>query len=166
MCAEPRRHGAALWVKVKSRVTTEVIVGGVIGRLRAPEAVVAGRVTDGQLRIVGRTVALSSKQSELLAALLERPAGDHPWPDEISAGFGRRGTVPLTKVEPRLSVTAARSVTSSAPDDWREEARGAVGGVVSSRPVLAKRGPSGIHRNGVGRVRPPSMSSGPSRRAD
>jgi hypothetical protein len=89
-------------------VTTEVIVGGVLGPLEAPQAVVGGWYRDGELRIVGRTVPLSAKQSKLLGSLLEPAAGDHPWPDTVAAGgFGRGGTAPLTKVEPWLVVEVA-----------------------------------------------------------
>jgi ATP-dependent DNA ligase len=41
------RPGKSDWLKVKNRQTTEVIVGAVIGRLEAPQAVVAGRQQDG-----------------------------------------------------------------------------------------------------------------------
>jgi len=42
--ATPYRPGKLDWLKVKNRQTTEVVVGGVIGCLRAPEPVVPGRM--------------------------------------------------------------------------------------------------------------------------
>ncbi|WP_243470129.1 ATP-dependent DNA ligase [Klenkia marina] len=90
------------WLKVKSRETTEVIVGGVIGPLHRPSQLVAGRMRDGVLQVVGRSTGLNREQAaELTAALV--PAGpNHPWPDRIGSGAfgGSRLSVPLTRVEP------------------------------------------------------------------
>jgi ATP-dependent DNA ligase len=92
------------WVKVKERETREVVVGGVIGPLHRPEALVAGLYAGPELVIVGRSTALSDAQSRSLGALLQPPEGPHPWPDEVSPGhFGSgRRKIPLTKAEPRV----------------------------------------------------------------
>lgn len=48
-------------MKVKSRETTEVVVGAVTGSLQRPESVIAGLMTQaGQLSIVGRTTRVES----------------------------------------------------------------------------------------------------------
>src|SRR5690606_25585644 len=51
--------GRRTWVKVKSRESTEVIVGAVTGSLTRPETVVAGAVRAGVLKIIGKTTPLS-----------------------------------------------------------------------------------------------------------
>jgi ATP-dependent DNA ligase len=92
------------WVKVKERETREVVVGGVIGPLHRPEAVVAGLYAGTELVIVGRSTVLTDVQSRSLGALLRPPEGPHPWPDEVSPGHfgGGRRKIPLTKAEPRV----------------------------------------------------------------
>ncbi|MFC5263805.1 hypothetical protein ACFPJ1_16955 [Kribbella qitaiheensis] len=65
----PGRRDA--WVKVKHRETREVIVGGVLGSISDPEVVIGGLyTTDGELVVVGRTVALKPDQAAQLAAAL------------------------------------------------------------------------------------------------
>jgi len=90
------------WVKVKERETREVVVGGVIGPLHRPEALVAGLYAGPDLVIVGRSTVLTDAQSRSLGALLRPPEAAHPWPDEVSPGHfgGGRRKVPLTKAEP------------------------------------------------------------------
>ncbi|WP_246080397.1 ATP-dependent DNA ligase [Modestobacter altitudinis] len=98
--------GRRNWVKVKSRETTEVIVGGVIGTLKAPRQVVAGRVQAGELVMVGRSTVLSSVQAAQLAPLLSEAGAEHPWPTMIGSGRfgGGRDRVPLTRVDPTVII--------------------------------------------------------------
>jgi ATP-dependent DNA ligase len=51
------------WIKVKNRQTREVIVGAVIGSITRPESVIAAALIDGELAVVGRTVALTAAQA-------------------------------------------------------------------------------------------------------
>ncbi len=98
--------GRREWLKVKSWETTEVVAGGVIGTLDRPSQLVAGRIRDGELVVVGRTSPQTPAQADELAAVL-RPAGeDHPWPDRIGTGRfgGGRLSVPLTRVAPEVVV--------------------------------------------------------------
>jgi ATP-dependent DNA ligase len=96
------------WIKVKNRQTREVIVGAVIGSIRRPESVIAAALIDGELAVVGRTVALTAAQAKDLAKHLTPGDDDHPWPDELGTGvFGQRGRVPITKVRPELVVEVA-----------------------------------------------------------
>ena len=94
--------GKREWIKTKSRETTEVIVGAVIGPASQPDAVVAGLYHGGHLVMVGRTVILTRPQSAQLAELLRPARADHPWPHAMLANrFGRdRRKVALTKVDP------------------------------------------------------------------
>src|SRR5690606_40837875 len=92
------------WVKVKHRATLEVVAGAVIGPMRQPRQVVAGLVLDGELRIVGRTAQLAAPAARALGGLLAGPAGDHPWPVEVSSRyfdrFGAHSPTRLTLVTP------------------------------------------------------------------
>ncbi|MEU0093901.1 ATP-dependent DNA ligase [Kribbella sp. NPDC006257] len=97
----PGRRDA--WLKVKHRETREVLVGGVLGSITHPEVVIAGLYTsEGELTVVGRTVALKPDQSRQLAAVLEPAGPGHPWPDEITSyrWGGRDSKKPLIKVNP------------------------------------------------------------------
>jgi hypothetical protein len=50
------RPARRTWQKVRTRVTAEAVVGGVIGPLHAPQVLILGRVDDGgRLRVAGRT---------------------------------------------------------------------------------------------------------------
>jgi ATP-dependent DNA ligase len=90
------------WIKVKSRETTEVIVGGVIGTLERPSQLVAGRYSDGVLRIVGRSTPLNREQSLELGQVLSPAGPQHPWPERVGTGAfgGGRLSVALTRVDP------------------------------------------------------------------
>ena len=93
-------------MKVKSRESTEVIVGAVTGSLARPETVVAGTVRAGVLKIIGKTTPLSRTQAAELAQALMPAGPGHPWPDQVaSTRFGSsREKVTLVKVEPVLVV--------------------------------------------------------------
>ena len=102
------RTGRRDWIKVKNRQTREVIVGAVIGSIRRPESVIAAALIDGELAVVGRTVALTTAHALQLAKHLTPADDDHPWPDELGTGvFGQRGRVAITKVRPELVVEVA-----------------------------------------------------------
>lgn len=96
------RPGRRDWVKVKSRETTEVIIGAVTGSLERPDSIVVGLLADGVLTIVGKSTPLSTSQARSLAAVLTPAGAEHPWPDEVSSSrFGAsRAKLVLTKVEP------------------------------------------------------------------
>ena len=94
--------GRRTWVKVKSRETTEVVVGGVTGSLERPDTIVAGLIRQGELQVVGRSTPLTNGQAKTLGPALTAAGPGHPWPDVISSSrFGSSGDkVPLVKVEP------------------------------------------------------------------
>ena len=62
--------------------TVEAVVGGVLGSLPQPEALILGRQDHrGRLRVVGHTSALpKAAQAELGKLLLPADPPDHPWP--------------------------------------------------------------------------------------
>ena len=97
------------WIKVKSRASTELILGAVIGPISRPESVVGGLFRDGMLVIAGRSVALNPAQAKALADVLTPAGPDHPWPDSIVASRfgGHRERVVLTKVEPSVVIEVA-----------------------------------------------------------
>ena len=113
----------ASWVKVKSRETTEVVVGAVTGSLQRPESVIAGLVTQaGQLSIVGRTTALNAQQAADLATHL-RPIDpqQHPWPAQIGSQFGG-SPVHVVHVSPDL-VAEVSADTALQAGRWRHPLR-------------------------------------------
>jgi ATP-dependent DNA ligase len=104
------------WLKVKSRETTEVVVGGVIGSLARPSQLVAGRYRDGVLQVVGRSTPLGRDQATELAAALTLAGDEHPWPERIGSGAfgGGRLSVPMLRVAPTVvaEVSADAALTA------------------------------------------------------
>lgn len=90
---------------VKRREVVDVVCAAVIGRIERPEYVVVGLPVEGQLRIVGRSTALSAKESRELTAYLETHKSAHPWPEVITETTLNRfskgkGQMTVTLVEP------------------------------------------------------------------
>jgi hypothetical protein len=102
------RPASRTWQKIKTRVTTEAVVGGVVGPLDAPEMLILGRVDDaGRLRVAGRTSRLPVQLQAELAAVLQPPTRIHPWPVTIpSTRFGQLPAQPVdyTPVNPAVVV--------------------------------------------------------------
>lgn len=108
-----RRRGyrpdrASSWRKVRAYRTTEAVVGGIVGRLDAPEALVLGRNDEsGRFRVVGRTTLLTLPARRELGAVLTSPATAHPWPAVLPANrFGQWTStdVAYTQVDPSVVV--------------------------------------------------------------
>lgn len=97
-------------LKLKTRISHDAIVGAVTGTLARPERLILGVMTpDGVLVVAGGTGPLKPLQQRAVAALLEPPAGRHPWPSELPAGrTGIVGGGPrrlgVTLVDPTLVV--------------------------------------------------------------
>ncbi|WP_233513393.1 ATP-dependent DNA ligase [Micromonospora craterilacus] len=115
------RLGRADWIKIKKRISAEAVVGGVIGRLTDPIALLLGRFDhrDGRLRYVGRTVPLSTAQRRELGALLpviawRGPHQRHPWPQPLPAGwlgqFNRPPPIDYIAVEPVMVVEVSADI--------------------------------------------------------
>ena len=97
------RPGVRAWHKLRTRVTAEAFVGGVLGPVEAPRELILGRFDDnGRLRIAGRTTRLSPTAGAELAALL-RPATAHPWPDMLPPHPYGAGALPTPASRPRWS---------------------------------------------------------------
>ncbi|MEV3925911.1 ATP-dependent DNA ligase [Actinomadura coerulea] len=111
---EPGKRG---WWRVKHRLTTEAIIGGVTGRLDAPRTLILGRYgRGGRLRVVARSVPLASPARFELGGLLTPAGREHPWPAELPAGWagglpGAQEPIRYTRVVPdvvvEISVDAA-----------------------------------------------------------
>jgi ATP-dependent DNA ligase len=114
------------WQKIRTRRTAEAIVGGVLGTLDDPEALVLGRCDpSGRLRIAGRTGSLSPLARVEVAAALTPASGRHPWPEMIpSSRFGQRPSQPVeyTQVTPTIVVELDVD-TSYEQYRWRHAAR-------------------------------------------
>jgi ATP-dependent DNA ligase len=104
----PYRSKSGTWQKVRTRRTAEAIVGGVLGTLSQPDALVLGRPDPfGRLRIAGRTTLLTAAHRRELLHALRPCVGAHPWPDVIpSSRLGQRPgeSVAYTRVEPTAVV--------------------------------------------------------------
>lgn len=116
------RSGRRAWTKVRTRTTAEAVVGGVLGPLDAPEALLLGRPdANGRLWIAGRTSPLPPAVRHELGALLTPPRGTHPWPQRIpSSRFGQVPSQPVdyTPTEPQLIVEVDADVCWE-QDRWR-----------------------------------------------
>jgi hypothetical protein len=106
------RPGKTKWQKVRTRVTAEAVVGGVLGSLKKPEALVVGLPDlSGRLRVAGRTGPLAVSLQRDIPELLVAAGGTHPWPKAIpSSRFGQRRSRPVdyTRVEPSVVVELER----------------------------------------------------------
>lgn len=128
---EPAVRG---WRKYKVRETTEAIVGAVTGTLAAPRTLLLGRFDGcGRLQHVGRTTTLAHTASSTVAGLLAPAQGGHLWQGwSFSAGWGSRGTLDVTLVEPELVVEVGVDVARDTSGRWRRPAR-----VHRARPDLS-----------------------------
>ncbi|GAA2069657.1 ATP-dependent DNA ligase [Actinomadura alba] len=111
---DPYLPGKRRWLKLKTRHTIDVIVGGVTGSPSRPRDLIVGRIdpASGGLRVVGRTTAVPPAAHAALAAALT-PAGDeHPWPAELPSGWagGMYGSPPMQYVRVRPDVVVEVSV--------------------------------------------------------
>jgi len=102
------RPGVRAWRKLRIRATAEGVVGGVLGPLNRPEALILGLADgSGRLSVIGRTGTLPAAAQVELGAVLTAPTGRHPWPETLPAS--RFGQLPgeriaYTQAEPDLVV--------------------------------------------------------------
>ncbi|MEJ1180391.1 hypothetical protein V9L18_14470, partial [Pseudarthrobacter sp. CCNWLW217] len=114
---QPYMPGARSWMKLKHRETLDIICGAVIGPITQPSEVVAGLILDGELRIVGRSTPLKTRESRELARWLRPPKDQHPWPTIVKGTtldrFNRdKEPVALTLVEPVVVEVSADTAWS------------------------------------------------------
>jgi len=124
---QPYRPGVRGWQKLRSRLTAEAVVGGVIGRVAAPQVLLLGRPDyTGRLHVAGRTTDLSPATQATLAAVLRAPTGSgHPWPVTLPrARWGHGPAEPLsyTRVHPEVVVELVVDPAADGPR-WRHPAR-------------------------------------------
>ena len=101
-----RRPNTLVWTKIKPRENLNCVIGALVGPIRRPEAVVAGRsTTGGMFTIVGHTALSSVQSSPVAAAAPPAPVAGHPWPSEISCGNDGGALSP--RVAPTVVVESA-----------------------------------------------------------
>ena len=123
-----------IWLKIKHRETIDVVCAAVIGPIDKPEAVVAGLLIDGELRIVGRSASRKPAAAKQLGSQLTPAAGEHSWPERIKSTTldrfnpGQDETV-LTLIEPVVIEVSADTAWSG--QSFRHTLR-----FIRSRPEL------------------------------
>jgi hypothetical protein len=123
---QPYRPGVRGWRKLRTRLTAEAVIGGVLGPLHAPHALIVGRYDDtGRLVIAGRTLDLHPAAQATVAAVLQPPPrAGHPWPVTLPRShYGRPASAqPYTRVRPDA---VAELVVDPAIDGlrWRHATR-------------------------------------------
>jgi ATP-dependent DNA ligase len=118
---QPYRPGVRGWQKLRTRVTADAVVGGIIGPLAQPRALLLGRYHDGRLRLVARSTTLAPAASRELGRWL-RPAAIHPWPEVLPPQrFGHTPTS-YTRVIPDLVVELSVDLATEGLR-WRHPAR-------------------------------------------
>jgi ATP-dependent DNA ligase len=118
----PYRAGGRTWRKVRTRFTAEAVVGGVLGTLAQPEALIVGRPDHrGRLRVAGRTTPLPRAARDDIAAVVTAPGAEHPWPPTIaSSRFGQRPSEPVTYVQVAPTAVVELDVDTAFEDHrWR-----------------------------------------------
>ncbi|WP_337918589.1 hypothetical protein [Actinopolymorpha pittospori] len=109
----PYVSGARVWLKYKSRQTTDAVIGGVTGSLHRPAALLLGRYASdtGRLHYAGRTTHLTDAQAAAVTPLLVAAIGGHPWPAQLTVNWRSKPTgyhqvAPLVVVEIRADIAA------------------------------------------------------------
>lgn len=116
--------GRRLWLKLKTRATTEAIIGGVTGQLTRPHSLILGRIDSdtGRLRVVGTTTRLTDRAAAEVAPHLITPQGTHPWPPELAISW-RSGPTPYQRVEPTVVVEISADIATDRDRRWRHAVR-------------------------------------------
>jgi ATP-dependent DNA ligase len=123
---QPYRSGVRGWQKLRTRLTAEAVVGGVIGPLHTPKVLLLGRPGHAdQLHLVGRTTELTPAARAAVAEVLTPHIGPgHPWPDVLPSNrWGRPGPPTVyTQVRPEVVVELVVD-TAVEQHRWRHPAR-------------------------------------------
>ena len=100
---QPYRPGQRGWQKLRTRITAEAVVGGVIGPMAAPQELILGRYDQtGRLRIAGRTTGLRPPTATQLGGLLTEQI--HDWPEKLPAHRWGAPRTAYTRVRPEVVV--------------------------------------------------------------
>ncbi|TDC10818.1 ATP-dependent DNA ligase [Streptomyces sp. 8K308] len=118
---EPGRRG---WLKVKTKATTDAIVGAVTGPVARPDTLLLGRHDqDDVLRLVARSTPLSPELRDSLGRLLTPAGPAHPWTGaRFTVRWGSREPLTFTTVQPTLVVEFAGD-TAIDHGRWRHPVR-------------------------------------------
>ncbi|WP_260475833.1 ATP-dependent DNA ligase [Streptomyces sp. WAC 06725] len=121
---QPYKPGVRGWSKVRTRHTTEAIIGAVTGTVDRPGSVLLARLDERQrMRFVGRSTPLTDALSRSVKVQLSPAAADHPWRSRVfSAGWGSRETLQVTLVAPEL-VAEVSGDTAVDAGRWRHPVR-------------------------------------------
>lgn len=119
-----RPGNRSAWGKVKRFTTTEAIVGGVTGTLRAPRDVILGRyfADTGELVVAGRTTPLKPAAARTLGAMLTPAGEEHPWPALLPPGWAGRTPQEYIRVRPEV-VVEIRTEVAATETRWRHGLR-------------------------------------------
>jgi hypothetical protein len=112
---QPYRSGQRGWRKIRTRLTGEAVVGGVLGTVCGPQALVLGRFDGGgRLRVAGCTRPLSAAAAREVVRLLVPSIHGHPWPDTIpSSRFGQWPNKPVVSVRVAPTVVVELEVDTA-----------------------------------------------------
>ncbi|MEU0942425.1 ATP-dependent DNA ligase [Streptomyces canus] len=108
--------GKRAWIKVRSRVSAEGVIGGVTGTLASPASLLLARYDGaGRLRLFAKSTPLPAAVRRGLAGLLHPAGPEHPWHGRrFGAGWGTRGELQYHPVAPDL---VAEFLADTAVDD-------------------------------------------------
>ncbi|NMO57698.1 ATP-dependent DNA ligase [Actinoplanes sp. TBRC 11911] len=138
------RPGGGDWIKIRTRQTTDYVIGGLTGTFEQPYSLLLGRYDErGMLRFSGQTHRIPAAQRKELARLRTMPfsgdANGHPWPCPLPASWAGqladRLALPYLQVEPTLVAEVETDTAHDGPyERLRHRAR-----LVRIRPDLQTR---------------------------
>ncbi|MEV7889927.1 ATP-dependent DNA ligase [Streptomyces sp. NPDC002817] len=110
--------GSRGWIKVRSHITSEAVIGGVTGTAAGPLTLLLARYDEaGDLRLIARSTPLTTVVRRDLGSRLHPDDAGHPWHGRrFSAGWGTRGELQFQPVRPEL---VAEFLADTAVDDGR-----------------------------------------------
>jgi ATP-dependent DNA ligase len=123
--SQPYRAGQRGWLKVRSRSTSEGVVGAITGTLLRPSSVLLGRFDDvDRLRYIGRSTPVTADVRQALVDQLMPASGDHPWTGAVfSAAWGRTEPLDTTLVQPVLVAEFSGDTAIDSGGRWRHLVR-------------------------------------------
>lgn len=118
---QPDRRG---WDKLKRRVTTEAVVGGVIGSVHMPMSLILARWHPDLAKwmVAGRTIDLTGHQQAEIADLLHKAGSEHPWGPTLAPAWGRQERIHYSRVRLEL-VVEVQPDTAVTSRRWRHVVR-------------------------------------------
>ncbi|GAA5035229.1 ATP-dependent DNA ligase [Actinopolymorpha pittospori] len=120
----PYLPGSRLWMKYKSRQTTDAVIGGMTGSLHRPAALLLGRYASdtGRLHYAGRTTYLTDAQAAAVGPLLVAAISGHPWPAQLTLNWRSKPTG-YHQVAPLVVVEIRADIATDHDRRWRHAVR-------------------------------------------